>query len=166
MLWTTLPNKSDYSMINYDDINMSSLYTVTSGLLEIKNQTLDLEFIYAWIDALKTMAKTIVFSRIHTLSLEAVQLSDTEAYDIFYDFMNIRELNIRNSCLTSKQLTNLLSYINPYLLSRLDLTGSTFDAFDESDLVPINSLFAIRTLIVPDDMDPKVQIVLKTVLNN
>jgi hypothetical protein len=143
---------------------MSALYTETSGLLEIKNQSLNQEYINAFIDTI--LDRTFDSRNIHTILLDNVELDDIESYDIFMDFVNIKELKIVRSTFTSKQLTNLLNYINPYSLSNLDLSESMFVRFDETDFIPINSLFQIKTLILPDNMVPFFKKVLKGVLDN
>jgi ankyrin repeat protein len=88
------------------------------------------------------------------------------SYDIFSSLVNLKTIRIINSSLTTKQLNNLLYYVNAYSVYHLDLTGSSFTSFDEKDLIPIKSLLALGTLIIPSGMDESNQKILKTVLGN
>jgi hypothetical protein len=126
-------------------------FTVTLGVLTIKNQTLDQKFVDDYIDS------------IHTLVLDSVQLDNIVSYDIFSSLVNLKTIRIINSSLTTKQLNNLLYYVNAYSVYHLDLTSSSFN---EKDLIPIKSSFALGTLILPDGMDETDQKILKQVLNN
>lgn len=103
------------------------------------------------------------FSDIKTIILNNVQLDTTVSYDIFDSFVNVTTLKVINSHLTSKGLNNLLTYINPYSLSKLDLTGSVFDHFNQSDLIHLGSLFAL-TLIPPSNMNGEDQEYLEKLL--
>lgn len=144
---------------------MSALYTQTSDLLEIKNHNLDGTFVDTWIDSIEDMAQKFTFSKIRTLSLEHVLLDDRVAYDIFHDFPNITELRVLNSRFTSRGLNNLLTYLNPYSLGRLDLTGSLFESFDVNDFGRISGLISIGTLTLPNNMDSDIQKEFKKVIH-
>lgn len=144
---------------------MSSLYTVKSGVLEIKDQTLDQTFVD---DFDSSLISGVIRNpdQIHTISLEKVQLVDTVYCDICQSFVNLLELNVLNSRFNSKTLYSLLRGTNPYSLRRLDLSGSMFDSFNEEDLKWLNGLFSVSELILPENMDVQVQLILKKVLRN
>lgn len=132
--------------------------------ITIEKQNMDLCFVDSWIDGLEELSKNIMFSKIRTITLKEVQLYDSVAYDIFHEFVNITRLDILNSQFNSKQLANILNYINPYSLSTLDLSGSTFDYFNKSDFMRIGGLFCLSEIILPLNMDEQDQKVLRDIL--
>lgn len=144
-------------VFNNDAIKMGSLYSVDDSLLIIRNYHLDQIFVDTWIDQIEDMSKIFNFTKIRTLSLEDVMLNDRVAYDIFHDFPNVTELRVLNSRFTSRGLNNLLTYLNPYSLYCLDLSGSVFESFDIDDFERIRSIICITNLILPNDMNPKIQ---------
>jgi hypothetical protein len=143
---------------------MSALCTVNADLLEIKDQTLDQIYVDAWTE--RECNTDCDFDKIRKLALDTVQLSDKVSYCIFTSCVNVLDLNILNSRINSKTLYRVLRGVNPYSLRRLDLSGSVFDSFDETDLTWLNGLFSISELILPDNMDPHARTVLKTILRN
>src|SRR5436853_4210582 len=109
---------------------------VIPNLLEIKieNQKLDWYFLDSYTDNIENYSKIFSYKEIRTVTLKDCQLCNDVYYDIFQDFVNIKELNILNCDLDSKSLHIVLHCVNPYSLSKLDLSDSTFDFFSEEDL--------------------------------
>lgn len=114
---------------------------------------LDKIFLDSWIDNIENFSQRVKFNNIHTITIQNCQLNGDVSYDIFCDFVNIQQLNIIHSNFNSESLTTLLTYINPYSLLKLDLSGSTFSSFSEDDFISINSLFALSELILPTNTD-------------
>jgi hypothetical protein len=137
----------------------------TISEITIEHQELDERFVDSWIDDIEEKSKIIVFSKIRTITIRNSQLFDTLSYDIFHDFVSITQLNILDSTFDSKSLNNLLTYINFYSLSKLDLSGSKFSFFNVNDFKRIRGLFSLMELILPSDMDEHSQKELKKVLN-
>lgn len=133
-------------------VNISSMLSSVSDI-KIEKQELNQCFVDSWIDDIEKSSKTVFFNKINTLTIENCKLNKNVSYDIFNDFVNIKQLNILNCCFDSKELNNLLTYINPYSLSILNLSGSKFEFFDEKDFEGINSLFSLSKIILPLDMD-------------
>lgn len=124
-----------------------------SSEITIEKQNLNHSFVDNWIDGIEELSKTMEFSKVRTITLKEIQLDNKVAYDIFHDFPNITRLNILNSHFGSKELNNVLTYINPYSLSILDLSGSTFDHFNINDFRRIGGLFGLMELILPSNMN-------------
>ena len=118
----------------------------------ISSQKLDDQFLDDHTNHIEELSKTMKFSDIKTITLNDVQLDPNVFYDIFQGFVNLKTLNIFNSHITSRTLSNVLHAVNPYALTKLDLTGSVFDEFKQSDITELNSLFGL-TLIPPANMN-------------
>lgn len=125
------------------------------GHLEIRTetQTLDEYFVDSWIDTIERFSEMFNFRKVSTITLVGCKFYRPIAYDIFCDFVNILELRLLFCELDSKNLTDVLTFVNPYSLSRLDLTGSTFSSFAKDDFRRITSLFSLSSLILPANMD-------------
>ena len=130
--------------------------------LTIKDKKLDQEFVDLWIDNIEHTS--FIFKNIKRITLEEVEISTVVSYDIFHDFVNVEELDILHSHITSRSLTNVLTYINPHSLSKLNLSQSTFDEFNKDDLRYIGGLFGLMELVLPPDMDVENQNALKKIL--
>lgn len=148
-----------------DLVNISSMLSNVSEI-KIEGQKLDQCFVDSWIDDIEKSSETVSFSKINTLTIENCKLNKIVSYDIFNEFVNIKELNVLNCRIDSKELNNLLTYINPYSLSILNLSGSNFEFFDEKDFSGINSLFSLREIVLPSNMNKTYQRTLEKLLGH
>lgn len=147
-----------------DFVSISSMSSVSE--IKIEKRELNQNFIDAWIDDLEKSSETVSFSQIITITLKECCVGNGLSYDIFHDFFNVKELNILHCDLGSKDLSNLLSYINPHSLSRLNLSESNFSCFDEKDFTRIKSLFSLSEIVLPVNMDHSSQIVLQKIFGH
>lgn len=132
--------------------------------LVIEYQDLNHTFVDQWIDDLDKLSMSFDFAHIHTLTLNEVTLHNNIAYDIFHDFSALQRLNILHSHFGSRGLNNILTYINPYSVTILDLSESSFDSFDIDDFSRIKGLFSLKQLILPRNINYSNQILLKRFL--
>lgn len=131
----------------------------------IDKKELNQSFVDSWIDV-ESSQETFSFNKISILTIKECHLSEDVSYDIFNGFVNIQELNILKCNINSKCLNNLLRGINPYSLSKLDLSQSNFNCFSENDLESVNGLFSLRELVLPSNMDKTYQRTLEKLLGH
>jgi hypothetical protein len=130
--------------------------------ITISNQKLDDTFMDDW-DRFTIETERYDVRAIRKITLTNLELDSNTWYSIFQDFVNLKELNIYYTSLTSTTLYLVLKAVNPYALNKLDLSNSFFDVFNRDEVIGLNGLFLLD-LILPESMDIQIKHTLADIL--